>query len=407
MSTRWLSVVGLGEDGLEGLSPAARTLVDTAEVLIGGARHLAMVPADDRERLTWPSPLRLLIDTIAEMRGRRVCVLATGDPMCFGIGTTLARRVPIAEMIVIPAPSAFALAHARLGWTEQETRTLTLHGRPLDMLNLHVQPGAKLLILSENASTPALVAARLNELGYPESRITVFEHMDGARENSLAGTAGDWPHPAGADLNTIAVDCIAGPSALIRPLVPGLPDEAFHNDGQLTKREVRAATLAALAPGPGQYLWDVGAGCGSIAIEWMRTDALATATAIEPRAERRTLIADNAAALGVPKLDIRDGSAPDALVDLPTPDAIFIGGGITSEGTVQACWSALKPGGRLVANVVTLEGEAGIMQQAAELGGTLTRIAISRAEPIGPYHGWKPLMPVTQWAVTKKFEDTL
>jgi precorrin-6B C5,15-methyltransferase / cobalt-precorrin-6B C5,C15-methyltransferase len=402
---RWLTVVGIGEDGLEGLAPSARALIDAAEVLIGGARHLAMLPEDGRERLTWPSPLRLLLDRIEGLRGRQVCVLATGDPMCFGIGSTLVRRIPLEEMLIVPAASALALAAARMGWPEHGVELLTLHGRPLSLLESYIRPGARLVILSDGAKTPAEVAARLGERGYGASAMTVLERMGGPAERRLDGTASAWPHPAGEDLNTIAVELAAGPDAVIHPTIPGLPDEAFVNDGQLTKREVRAVTVAALRPMPRALLWDVGAGCGSVAIEWLRADRLCRAIAIEPRPERRRMIAGNAAALGVPGLEIVDGVAPGAVLDLEAPDAIFIGGAAASDGTIEACWTALKPGGRLVANIVTLEGEAAVLAHQARLGGALTRIAISRAEPIGPFQGWRPLMPVTQWSVTKPWTE--
>lgn len=404
-TSRWLTVVGIGEDGLEGLSPSARSQIDDAEVLIGGERHLAMLPADGRERLTWPSPLRLLLDRIEAQRGRRVCVLATGDPMCFGIGNTLVRRIPLAEMLIIPAASALALVAARMGWPEHEVELLTLHGRPMALLESYLRPGARLMILSDSAKTPAEVAARLSERGYGQSVLTVLERMGGPAERRLDGTALAWPHPPGEDLNTIAVELVAGLDAALRPTIAGLPDDAFINDGQLTKREVRAVTLSALQPMPRALLWDVGAGCGSVAIEWLRAERLCRAIAIEPRVERRRMIAENAAALGVPALEIVDGTAPSALLDLEAPDAIFIGGGVSAVGVIDACWSALKPGGRLVANVVTLEGEAAVLAHQARRGGALTRIAVSRAEPVGPFLGWRPLMPVTQWSVAKPWKD--
>ena len=404
---RWLSVIGIGEDGLEGLGPSTRALVDTADVLIGGERHLAMVPKDGRERLAWPSPIRLLVDRLEEMRGRQVCVLATGDPMCFGIGSTLVRRIPREEMLIVPAPSALALTCARLGWPEHEVDLLTLHGRPLALLESHFQPGARLVILSDDAKTPAKVADRLVERGFGDSRMTVLERMGGPAECGLEALAADWRHPPGDDFNTIAVELVAGPDAVIRPLIPGLPDDAFVNDGQLTKREVRATTLSALAPSPHALLWDVGAGCGSIAIEWLRIDRRCRAIAIEPRDQRRAMIAENAMALGVRGLQILAGTAPDTLSNLAAPDAIFIGGGASADGVIETCWTALKPGGRLVANVVTLEGEATLLAWRSRLGGSLTRIVISRAEPVGAFQGWRPLMPVTQWSVTKPWGEAV
>ncbi len=399
--TPWLSIVGLGEDGLSGLSATARALVDGAEVLIGGVRHLAMVPDDGRERLTWPSPLAELVEEIARRRGRRVCVLATGDPMHYGIGVTLAKRVPLDEMTVIPAPSAFALACARLGWSLSDVETLTLHGRPLALLQPAIQPGARLLLLSDDAATPDKVADLLRGRGYGKSRVTVLEHMDGPDERRLTGTAADWQPGRAADFNTIAVECVAGPEAVLLPRTPGLPDEAFRHDGQMTKREVRAVTLAALAPVPGQLLWDVGAGAGSVAIEWMRSHPRCRAIAVERSGDRVARIVGNAAALGAPGLNVVEGEAPAALEGLDAPHAVFIGGGLSTGGNVETCWGRLAPGGRLVANAVTVEGEQALARWRGELGGEMVRIAVSRTEPVGPYTGWRPFMPVTQLRAVK------
>ena len=398
--TPWLSIVGIGEDGLDALAPIARTLVETAEVLVGGERHLALVPAQGKERLTWRRPLTETVADIATRAGKRVVVLATGDPMSFGIGVTLTRHFDRAEMLILPAPSAFSQACARLGWPLEETVRLTLHGRPLELLNLHVTPGARLLILSEDGDTPAQVAATLRNLGYGPSAITVLAHMGGPAEARRDGIAATWDETPAAVLNTIAVACAAGPDARVHPRT-GLPDSAYVNDGQLTKQVVRAATLAALVPLPGQVLWDLGAGCGSVAIEWLRAAPGTRAHAVERAPGRCAMIANNASALGVPTLDIVVGDAAQAVPDLDPPDAVFIGGGITSAGLVETCWQALKPGGRLVANAVTLAGEAVVLGQHQALGGTLTRIAVSHAEPVGSQHGWRPAMPVTQWAVTK------
>lgn len=400
-SGRWLSVVGIGEDGLEGLTPRGRALIDRAELLVGGDRHHAMIPDDGRPRLTWPRPLTDLMPRIAEHRGRPVCVLATGDPMLFGIGVTLAKHFAADEMEVVPSLSAFSLAAARLGWPLADVEQLTLHGRPPALAVPFVQPGARLLILSDGADTPAEVARLLVERGYGDSRLTVLEHMGGGKERALAGTAAGWRHNDVEPFNTLAVECVAGPDAGILPLVPGLPDEAFASDGNMTKREVRAATLSALAPLPGQHLWDVGAGCGSVAIEWMRTHPRCSATAIERDAARIGLIATNAMALGAPRLGMVEGEAPAALDGLDAPDAVFVGGGATAPGLLDACWAALPAGGRLVANAVTLEGEQALAAFGQAQGGSLTRIAVSRAVPVGPFTGWKPLMAVTQLAAVK------
>ncbi len=397
----WLSIVGLGEDGLESLSATARHLVDRAEVLVGGARHLAMLPDDGRERLTWPSPLKALVEEIAGRRGQRVCVLATGDPLWYGVGVTLARCIAAEEMIIVPGLSAFGLACARLGWPLAEVETLTLHGRPIELIQPFVQPGARLLVLSDSRETPGRVAALLTRRGYGASRITVLEHMAGPAERRLEGLAETWAHQDLADFNTLAVDCVAAPDATLLARGPGLPDTAFEHDGQLTKREVRAATLARLSPVGGQLLWDVGAGCGSVAIEWLRAARGARAVAIERNPDRCALIAANAAALGAPQLKINEAPAPAAFDGLEAPDAVFIGGGLSGAGLIEACWQALEPGGRLVANAVTAEGEQALMAWHGRQGGDLLRIAVTRSEPIGGYRGWRPLMPVTQYAGTK------
>ena len=399
--TPWLSIVGLGEDGMGGIAPAGRLLIDRAEVLVGGSRHLAMAPKEHpAERLQWSSPLDDTIAEILKRRGRRVCILATGDPLWYGIGATLVRVIDPGEMTLIPAPSAFSLACARLAWPVAEADCFTLHGRPLDLLRLHLAPGARLVMLATDGETPAQVAALLRHGGYGKSTITVLEHMGGVDEQRIDGTADGWDQPAAAALNTIAVECRAGAGAAIRSRAPGLADDAFENDGQLTKRETRAVTLAALAPLPGQRLWDVGAGCGSIAIEWLRAARQATAVAIERDRSRCAMIARNASALGVPGLEIVNASAPEALAGLAAPDAVFIGGGVTG-ALIEICWKALPTGGRLVANAVTVEGETVLSEGRATYGGGLTRIAISRAEPLGSLSGWRALAPVTQWAVVK------
>jgi len=398
----WITVVGIGEDGLEGLAPAVRPLVDQAEVLIGGERHLAMLPADGRERLAWPRPLKDIFPLLEARRGRRICVLASGDPYCYGVGTTLARRYGAEALRVFPALSAFTLACARLGWSTAEVEGLTLHGRPLALLEAYLQPGTRLLILSEDGGTPGQVAELLRARGYGASRLVVLERMGGPAERRTEATAEAFAPGPIDPLNTVAVECRAAPGAAVLGRVPGLPDAAFRHDGQLTKREVRAVTLSSLSPAPGQLLWDVGAGSGSVAIEWMRSHPRCRAVAIEPRPERLALIAENAQALGTPKLGVVAGRAPAALDGLEAPDAIFIGGGIDGEGVFAACWEALNPGGRLVANVVTVEGEARLAHLHRDLGGDLVRLAVARVEPVGPFRGWRPLMTVTQWRLQKQ-----
>lgn len=397
MSERWISIIGIGEDGLDGLTPAAKTLLDTAKILIGGERHLAMVPDDGRDRRAWPSPIRTLIPEIEALRGQRVCVLATGDPMHFGVGTTLLRGIPASEVTIVPGRSAFTMATARLGWTRHKTDCLTLHGRPLELLHAYLYPGAKLLVLTDDGTAPRAIATLLTERGYGPSRLAVLERMDGASEGRIDGTAETWVKDQTADFNTVAIDCIAGTNAAHLTRTPGLPDDAFEHDGQLTKQEVRAITLSALAPAPGMLLWDVGAGCGSIAIEWMRQNPRNSAAAIEHNADRLQLIAANASALGAPRMQIVSGKAPDATAGLEPPDAVFIGGGITTDGLIEHCWNKLKPVGRLVANVVTTEGERILSNWRENHGGDLRRISIERAEPVGRLTGWRPAMTVTQY----------
>jgi precorrin-6Y C5,15-methyltransferase (decarboxylating) len=399
--TRWLSVVGIGEDGLAGLSPTARTLVETAEVLVGGERHLAMMPPGPAERIAWAKPLGDTIGTIAAQRGRRVTVLASGDPLWYGVGVLLARHFSADEMTILPQPSAFSLAAARLGWALADCACLSLHGRPLDTLRLHLAPGRRLLLLSENGATPRAVARLLAETGWGGSRLTVFEHLGSSREAQLSATAAEWGERAIADLNTTALECAAGSDA--RPLsrLAGLPEDAFEHDGQLTKREVRAITLANLAPLPGEILWDIGAGCGSIAIEWLRASEGCVAVAVERDPARAAIIARNAALLGVRDLQIVVGQAPGTLPDGPAPDAIFVGGGVSEPELVPALWARLRPGGRMVANAVSTEGERALLDAQKRYGGALTRIAVSRAEPLGAHQAWRPLLPVTQLAATK------
>ncbi|WP_017652985.1 bifunctional cobalt-precorrin-7 (C(5))-methyltransferase/cobalt-precorrin-6B (C(15))-methyltransferase [Fortiea contorta] len=403
MTQKWLSIIGIGEDGLQGLSAIARSLVEQAEVIMGGDRHLAMLRANDsRLQIAWKSPFSHSVEEIIQRRGQHVCILASGDPLCYGVGDTLTQRIPISEMTIIPAPSTFSLACARLGWSLSAVETLSLCGRPASVLQSYIYPGARLLILSAGKDTPQLVAEILTKRGFGDSEMTVLERMGGVQERIIVSKAAAGMETQIAALNAIAVHCIA--DAAITPLsrLPGLPDDAYNHDGQLTKREVRAMTLSTLAPTPGELLWDVGAGCGSISIEWMRTHPRCRAIAIEQNTTRLHYIADNAAALGVPNLQIIAGQAPTALKNLPTPNAIFIGGGVTAHELFDICWSALPIGGRIVANVVTIEGEQTLFKWYEKVGGNFTRIAIQKAEPIGKFLGWRALAPVTQWIVVKK-----
>jgi precorrin-6B C5,15-methyltransferase / cobalt-precorrin-6B C5,C15-methyltransferase len=402
----WLAIIGIGEDGLEGLSPVARSLINRAEIIVGGDRHLGMLEIGKREQLVWGNPISETINQILSHRGRSVCVLASGDPLWYGVGVTLLKQIPQDEVIIIPAPSTFSLACARLGWSMTEVETLSLCGRPVSLIQAYIYPKAKLLVLSSDRHTPKIVAQILIDNGFGRSKFTVLEHLGGDKERTVSGVAEFLDFSQGfsdrwADLNAIAIECIPNSKnkAKILSRTVGLPDEAYHHDGQLTKKEVRAITLSALAPNAGELLWDVGAGCGSIGIEWLRSHPRNRAIAIEK--SRTNYIAENAISLGTPNLEIIEGLAPFALEHLPTPDAIFIGGGITATGMIGTCWNLLRSQGRLVANVVTLEGEQILYAYQQKLGGTLTRISIERAEAIGIFLGWKPMMPITQWVVYK------
>ncbi|MDM3848352.1 MAG: precorrin-6y C5,15-methyltransferase (decarboxylating) subunit CbiE [Aphanizomenon gracile PMC638.10] len=399
---KWLSIIGIGEDGLVGLSPIALSCLEKAKIIFGGERHLSMIPQDDnREKISWKSPFSTSITDIINYRGEAVCILASGDPLCYGVGATILKDIDISEITIIPAPSAFSLACSRLGWSLTEVETLSLCGRPVSLLQSYIYPGAKLLILSEGKNTPAVMAEILINRGYGNSRITILEKMGNINENIITDIAGNWQEENIAPLNTIAVECIADKGIIGLSRFPGLPDSAFHHDGQLTKREVRAVTLSSLAPLPGELLWDVGAGCGSISIEWMRSDRRCRAIAIEQNSTRLNYIADNAAALGTPNLQIMAGKALEVILNLPAPNAIFIGGGVTAPEILENCWNALLPGGRMVVNIVTLEGEQRLYQWYETVGGNFTRIAIQRAEPIGKFLGWKSMSPVTQWVGIK------
>lgn len=396
----WLTVIGIGEDGFKGLGRNARHALLRASRIIGGQRQLDLLPLCIRgERQLWPSPFSL--EPVLARRGEPVCVLASGDPMFYGVGASLARQVPAEELLILPAPSSVSLAAARLGWPLQDVMTLSVVARPLAALNAHLASGVRLLVLSNDGQSPAAIAALLVESGFGASRLSVFEHLGGAHEQRLDGVAHDWPHASVADLNLVAIDCLADANTPRLSRLAGLPDTAFKHDGQLTKRDVRAMTLARLAPLPGELLWDVGAGSGSIGIEWMRAHPSCRALAIEADAGRQTLIEHNRDALGVPGLQLVRGTAPAALSDLETPDAIFIGGGVTRDGVLDTCWQHLRPGGRLVANAVTLQSEMTLMAWRAQHGGELTRLHVAQAQPLGEFDTWRQALPITLLDVIK------
>ena len=400
MNGSWLHIVGIGEDGMEGLLPATRAVVEAAEVIVGGDRHHKLSDNVTAERVAWPSPFNALIEMLEGFKGRRVVVLATGDPLWFSVGARIGREINPSEITYHPQVSAFQLAAARMGWSLPDVETLTVHGRPVQQMIAFIQPDARLLILTTGAETPAQIAGFLTERGFGRSKLTVLANMGGAEETRFDGVAGEWGHEVPA-FNTMAVECIAAPDAALLPRVPGLADELFQHDGTMTKQEVRAATLAKLMPMRGALLWDIGTGCGSVAVEWMRGARYARAIGIEPRADRRAMAAANALALGVPKLDLVEGRVPEALEGLAAPDAVFIGGGLSRE-TFEAAWDALRPLGRMVCNAVTLESEALLLELHKERGGQLVKLMVNRAEPVGGMTGWRPLMPVTQWSLVKR-----
>ena len=397
---KWLHIVGIGEDGMDGLTPVTRATVEAAEIIIGGDRHHQLSDGVTARRVSWPSPFDALIDKILEFKGKRVVVLATGDPLWFSIGARIGRAIDSSQIVYHPQLSAFQLTAARMGWSLADVETLTVHGRPVHQMVAFIQPDQRLIILTTGAETPAQIAQFLSERGFGKSEMTVLANMGGKKELRFEGLADSWTHDVPA-FNTLAVNCIAAPDAALLPRVPGLEDSLFQSDGTMTKQEVRAATLAKLMPMRGALLWDIGAGSGSVAIEWMRAARYARAIGIEPRPDRRAMAAENALALGAPKLELIDGSVPEALGNLAAPDAIFIGGGL-SEETFDIAWENLRPLGRLVANAVTLESEALLMALHKKHGGQLVKISVDRAEPVGRLTGWRPSMTVTQWSLVKR-----
>lgn len=403
----WLSIVGIGEDGIEGLSAAGRELIRSAAVVFGGARHLALAaPLIRGIHRPWPVPFDPTLAEVLELRGRAVCVLASGDPFFHGIGTLLSRHVSCEETLTVPAPSAFSLAASRLLWPLPQTALLSLCGRSLGFIRPHLHPGARILALTSGQDAPGKLAHLLCQIGFGPSRLTVLESLAGPRERIRSSHANSFDLESIDPLNTVAIEVAAEDGARILPRAAGIADELFEHDGQITKREIRALTLSALAPRRGELLWDLGSGSGSVAIEWLLADVSLSAIAVERRSDRVARAARNAAAFGVPHLTLIEGSAPAALEGLATPDAVFIGGGATTPGMIDAVQAALRPAGRLVINAVALETEVVLLKYQSQWGGTLTRIAISRAAPIGGddarVTAWRPAMPVMQWTWVKR-----
>jgi len=401
-ATRWLSIIGIGEDGVAGLSPVAQQLVAAAELVVGGKRHLGLADSLIRgRRLDWPSPIRDILPEIEKHRGRPVAVLASGDPFHYGVGDLLLTIVSSEEMFCLPQPSAFSLAAARLGWSQQEVSIVSLHGRALEGIVRYLQSGARILALAWDRETPRKLAQLMAARGMGESKMVVLENMAGPHERVRAATASNFDLDEVAPLNTIAVEVVASSDATILALAPGLDDGLFEHDGQLTKRDIRAVTLSALAPRQGELLWDVGLGAGSIAIEWLLRHPSLKAIGFEERPERAERAARNAAALGASDLRIVEGRAPQSFEGAISPDAAFIGGGLTDPGVFDAVWVALKPGGRLVANAVSLDSEGRLIEAFQRHGGELVRLQVAKADRVGSTFAWRPAMPVTQWRVKK------
>ena len=403
---RWLSIVGIGEDGVPGLSENARRAIAAATTVFGGRRHLELAQAlIQGEGRFWPTPFDAAMREVLDLRGTPVCVLASGDPFLFGVGVTLARHLEPQEYTVFPAPSAFSLAASRLGWALQDIEPISLHGRSVDLIRPLLHPGRRLLALTSDGRGPTDVARLLVEAGFGASGLTVLEALGGDSERIRTSSASAFALEDINDLNLVALEVRADGPAWVLPLSTGLDDHLFEHDGQMTKREIRAVTLSALAPRRGELLWDIGAGSGSIGIEWMLRHPSMRAIGIEADPVRATRARRNAQAFGAPGLSIVEGTAPSALVGLEPPDAIFIGGGGSEPGVLETAMDCLKPEGRLVANAVTLEMEAVLLAAQARFGGHLIRLQVSRAEPVGSMQGWRSAMPVTQWTWHKNGED--
>jgi precorrin-6Y C5,15-methyltransferase (decarboxylating) len=396
--TPWLTVIGVGEDGFPGLGTIAREAIEKAEVLFGGKRHLRLI---DKKGFAWKSPLEQSFVELDQHQSKNVVVIASGDPMWFGIGATLSRRYGSEGIKIIPSPSAFSLVAARMLWSISDIECLTVHGRDLNRIRAFLMPGSRLVVLTNDGHTPGQIAQLLQNAGFGKSLLSAFSQMGGDDESRFENAAIDWDYQDIPDLNTVAIECIPDDGLVHKPRTPGLPDEVFEHDGQLTKREVRAITVSALAPMPGQMLWDIGAGCGSVAIEWLRSTSNARAVAVERNIDRLGMINRNALDLGTPELTIVFGEALTEIIGLPSPDAVFIGGGLTSGGLLEYCWQNLKPGGRLVANAVTFEGERRLMKTQEKLGGELIKIEISRAHAVGGYTSWQASKSITQLRTLK------
>lgn len=398
----WLSVIGVGEEGLEGLSSTARSLIAQAEYVFGGARHLALVASLPQGICTaWPTPFSEGVRQVLSLRGRPVVVLASGDPFFYGVGGVLARHLGGEEMLCLPTVSSVTLACARLGWAREQCHVVSVCGRPVARVRPFLQPQARLFVLSADAATPRQLSEWLVGLGLGSVRCHVLEALGGAGERCRSFIAEDGPPPDVGALNLLALEVPANVGAVCLPRSAGLPDSCFEHDGQLTRQEIRAITLSALAPRAGELLWDIGGGAGSVSIEWMLAAPECRAIAIESVAGRAARIVRNAQALGVPDLKVVQARAPQGLEGLDTPDAVFVGGGASRAGVLEQAWAALRPRGRMVVNAVVVETESRLLQAVQEWGGRLTRLSIARLDGVGGFHAFRPAMTVTQWVASK------
>lgn len=401
-SPAWLTIVGVGEDGMAGLAEASRTALAGAEFVFGAPRHLGLVPAvasPDAERIEWPVPFADGIERLLALRGRRVVMLASGDPFCLGGGSVVARHLAVGEWTALPAPSVFSLAAARLGWPLERTVCVGLHAAPLGRLRAQLAPRLRMLVTLRDGAAVASLAHWLVAQGFGASTLHVLEALGGVRERTRTTLAAGYAFADVAHPVVVGIEAAAEAHAVV-PRACGLPDGLFEHDGQITKRPMRALTLSALAPRPGEHLWDIGTGSGSIAIEWLLAHPANAATAFEADPRRAQRARSNACALGVDCLQVIEGRAPAMLDGQPLPDAVFVGGGL-SAALLEALWARLRPGTRVVCNAVTLESEALLAQWQAVHGGTLLRIELAEAAALGSRRGWKSAYPVVQWSTCR------
>jgi len=399
-----ITVVGIGADGWDGLAMESRRLVREAEVVMGGKRHLEIVPwAWWQVRVEWPHPLdEALPALLDEHEGKRVVVLASGDPLVAGIGTTLVRMLGAEYVEIVPTVSAESLARARMHWSYEETSLVSLIDRDVRQLVPHLAPGRRLVVLSNDGGTPASVAALLVAQGYGGTTMTVLGDLGGLSESRADATAASWNVRVAPEVNVVCLDCVADESRRsAMSSVPGLPDSAFGEEGAVVARDARAAALARLAPAAGDLLWGLGPGAASVAIEWLRAEPLASAVVVENDIDAVARTKESAADLGVPELRVVRGTLPEALDSLAAPDAVFLGARAADTALVEAAWGALRPGGRLVAHAVTLDDEAALIDLFRKHGGELVRIGVDTVAASDAAIAWRASQPVMQWSAVR------